>query len=61
MAQKYSSASSHASSKGTVRWQAPELFNGTTNTRASDIYAFGSVLYEVSTAVLCSYDCELSP
>jgi serine/threonine protein kinase len=51
MVQKYSSTCSHTDSgKGTVRWQAPELLNGeqsTTNTRASDVYAFGSVLYEV--------------
>jgi serine/threonine protein kinase len=55
MVQKYSSTCSHANTRGTVRWQAPELLRddqSASNTRASDVYAFGSVLYEVIMAVL---------
>lgn len=33
---------------GTMRWQAPELLLGGTKTTASDVYAFGMTIYEVS-------------
>ncbi|KAJ7057682.1 kinase-like domain-containing protein, partial [Mycena amicta] len=34
---------------GTVRWQAPELFDGNKNSFSSDVYAFGCVCYEIFT------------
>ncbi|KAJ7466906.1 kinase-like domain-containing protein [Mycena latifolia] len=34
---------------GTVRWQAPELFAGSRNSFASDVYAFACVCYEIFT------------
>ena len=33
--------------KGTLQWQAPELFNGQTKSKASDVYAAALVIYEV--------------
>jgi serine/threonine protein kinase len=42
-------------SGGTVRWQAPELFNPTgcqQNTMCSDIYAFACVCYEVRCPIM---------
>lgn len=49
---KWTSQSSAASKGGTTRWQAPELFDMDTdetvnNSKASDVYALGCVLYEV--------------
>ncbi|KAG6807495.1 hypothetical protein H0H92_007276 [Tricholoma furcatifolium] len=47
------SLSSYSSKGGSVRWLAPELFNPFTHeelyhiTKATDIYAFASVVYEV--------------
>lgn len=42
---------SNAISSGTMRWQAPELFSGDSdtpcNTFATDVYAFACVCYEV--------------
>jgi serine/threonine-protein kinase len=35
--------------KGTIRWQAPEVFTQGTYTEKSDIYSFGMVLYELLT------------
>jgi serine/threonine protein kinase len=35
------------SSRGTLRWQAPELSLGSSNSVATDIYAFACVCYEV--------------
>lgn len=32
---------------GSLRWQAPELFENPKRTTASDIFAFGRVTYEV--------------
>jgi hypothetical protein len=43
-------AATHSSAGGTLRWQAPELLRtdvDVENTLASDIYAYGSVCYEV--------------
>ncbi|KAJ7765080.1 hypothetical protein DFH07DRAFT_811344 [Mycena maculata] len=37
---------------GTVRWQAPELFGGSPNSFASDVYAFSCVCYEILTGQL---------
>ncbi|KAJ6526937.1 hypothetical protein DFH09DRAFT_1187168 [Mycena vulgaris] len=34
---------------GTARWQAPELFTGSLNSFASDVYAFACVCYEIFT------------
>ncbi|KAJ3337005.1 hypothetical protein HDU93_001767 [Gonapodya sp. JEL0774] len=34
---------------GSIRWIAPELFKLEPNTEASDVYAFGMVLYELAT------------
>ena len=53
------SSSSMASSRGTLRWQAPELLNFDgdsmdTNSLASDIYAFACVCYEVLLICLSS-------
>ncbi|KAG6807829.1 hypothetical protein H0H92_006260, partial [Tricholoma furcatifolium] len=50
----WTSYSSVASKGGTVRWQAPELFNlegeeEVHNTKASDIYAWAFVAYEIFT------------
>ncbi|KAG6824283.1 hypothetical protein H0H92_007345 [Tricholoma furcatifolium] len=50
----WTSYSSVASRGGTVRWQAPELFNldgeeEVHNTKASDIYAWAFVAYEIFT------------
>ncbi|KAG6810370.1 hypothetical protein H0H92_012156 [Tricholoma furcatifolium] len=50
----WTSYSSAASKGGTVRWQAPELFNPEGddeihNTKASDIYAWACVAYEIFT------------
>jgi len=46
------SLSGSVSFGGTVRWQAPELFDPSVEcppaTMASDVYAFGCVCYEVS-------------
>lgn len=42
-------SASRPSSTGTLRWQAPELLNDV-NTRASDIWAFACVSYEVCRA-----------
>ncbi|KAJ7121957.1 hypothetical protein C8R43DRAFT_48929 [Mycena crocata] len=39
-------------SGGTLRWQAPELFSGSRNSFASDIYAFSCVCYEILTGSL---------
>lgn len=36
--------------KGSTPWQAPELMIGEHKTAASDAYAFGMTMYEVSTA-----------
>jgi serine/threonine protein kinase len=38
-------------SGGSTRWQAPELFRGSRNSAASDVYAFACVCYEVSSKV----------
>ena len=38
---------SKAAPSGTPYWMAPELLNGSHNTTASDVYAFGIVLFEV--------------
>ncbi|KAF8074585.1 kinase-like domain-containing protein [Lyophyllum atratum] len=51
---KWASQSSVASRGGTVRWQAPELlhpgsFDEMRNTKASDIYAWSCVAYEIFT------------
>ncbi|KAG6808944.1 hypothetical protein H0H92_002288 [Tricholoma furcatifolium] len=48
----FTSVSTMASKGGTVRWQAPELFNheadeDTQNTKSSDIYAWACVAYEI--------------
>ncbi|KAK6996948.1 kinase-like domain-containing protein, partial [Favolaschia claudopus] len=37
---------------GTMRWQAPELFQGSPNSFASDMYAFSCVCYEIFTGNL---------
>lgn len=55
MAIRWSSLST-AGSRGTCRWQAPELFamsasHSVVNTRSSDMYAFAGVLYEVCIVV----------
>ncbi|KAJ7651364.1 hypothetical protein FB45DRAFT_859919 [Roridomyces roridus] len=43
---------------GSVRWQAPELFSvpGSRNSRASDVYAFSCVCYEIFTDTVPFYD-----
>lgn len=33
---------------GTVRWQAPELFNDAPRSFKTDVYAFGMTIYEVN-------------
>ncbi|KAF8074155.1 kinase-like domain-containing protein [Lyophyllum atratum] len=50
----WTSHSSAASKGGSVRWQAPELFDTETddfvkNTKASDVYAWSCVCYEIFT------------
>lgn len=32
---------------GTLRWQAPELWDGSSKAYESDVYAFGFTIYEV--------------
>ncbi|KAF7309157.1 hypothetical protein MKEN_01118000 [Mycena kentingensis (nom. inval.)] len=46
---KFLMSTSTAKVGGTVRWQAPELFHAAPNSRASDIYAYGCVCYEIFT------------
>ncbi|KAH0580488.1 hypothetical protein H2248_001987 [Termitomyces sp. 'cryptogamus'] len=52
---KWTTQSSVASKGGTVRWQAPELLDSEDrsekihNTKASDVFAWGSVCYEIFT------------
>jgi len=43
------------SGHGTIQWTAPELFNGETKTKASDVYAVALVIYEVRSC-LCSFE-----
>ncbi|HXW60352.1 MAG TPA: protein kinase, partial [Myxococcota bacterium] len=51
---KETSSQSVQAAKGTVQWMAPELFNrvGGAATKASDIYSFGMVLWELVTRTL---------
>jgi serine/threonine protein kinase len=67
----WTSQSASASTGGTVRWQAPELFepepessayndstnrsSGPFNTKATDVYAWSCAGYEVSTLVLQNF------
>ncbi|KAJ7789054.1 kinase-like domain-containing protein, partial [Mycena leptocephala] len=37
---------------GTMRWQAPEIFNGSRNSLALDVYAFACVCYEIFTGTI---------
>ncbi|KAF7290843.1 hypothetical protein MIND_01325500 [Mycena indigotica] len=46
---KISTTGSMRKTGGTVRWQAPELFRGSPNSFASDVYAFACVCYEIFT------------
>ncbi|KAF9445045.1 kinase-like protein, partial [Macrolepiota fuliginosa MF-IS2] len=41
------------------RWTAPELLEAPQASRAGDIWAFGSVCYEISTRLLPFHDCQV--
>ncbi|KAJ6456478.1 kinase-like domain-containing protein [Mycena sanguinolenta] len=45
-------STSSVNAAGTMRWQAPELFSGSSNSFASDVYAFACVCYEIFTGTL---------
>ncbi|KAF8207980.1 hypothetical protein K438DRAFT_1814757 [Mycena galopus ATCC 62051] len=45
-------STSNVNAAGTMRWQAPELFRGSDNSFASDVYAFACVCYEIFTDTL---------
>ncbi|KAJ6594696.1 kinase-like domain-containing protein [Mycena capillaripes] len=49
---KILSSTSTSKGGGTMRWQAPELFRGSRNSFASDVYAFSCVCYEIFTGNL---------
>ncbi|KAJ7057704.1 kinase-like domain-containing protein [Mycena amicta] len=53
---KITTSGSIAKAGGTVRWQAPELFRGNSNSFASDVYAFACVCYEIFTGNIPFYD-----
>lgn len=43
-----STTSTSCTGLGTLRWQAPELWDDSPKTYKSDVYAFGFTVYEVS-------------
>ncbi|KAJ7234900.1 kinase-like domain-containing protein, partial [Mycena haematopus] len=49
---KHLLCTSSANPGGTMRWQAPELFRGSRNSFASDVYTFSCVCYEIFTGTL---------
>jgi len=62
----WTSHSSAASQGGSVRWQAPELFDVETddvvhNSKPSDVYAFSCVVYEIFTGNIPFYELHRDP
>ncbi|KAF6749514.1 kinase-like domain-containing protein [Ephemerocybe angulata] len=57
---RWTSTASAATLGGTVRWQAPELFNpeaeDTKSSKMSDVYALGCVFYEIFTGKVPFYE-----
>ena len=47
-----------AQSSGTLLWMAPELLHGRRNSKQSDIYAYGMILWELATRKLPFYEAD---
>jgi len=54
-----STLSSLTSRGGSIRWQAPELFEGKQNSYLSDVYAYACVCYEIFTGKQPFYELRL--
>lgn len=52
--------SSSLAGAGSLRWQAPELFDGTPRTVMSDIYALGVTIAEVRSTYCLKFSCNLT-